>query len=120
MRGGAWHYICAFGFRFDDLVSDDDLLCSSRIWFQIEGRVEGLLARFGPTGLADMDGATIAALEGCGDADLWGQDVAERIPGIIDARRLELEAHGMDDAIGEQADEQMAFDAGFLVVVDGS
>ena len=99
--------------------SDDGLVGSAGVGGKIQGGVDFLLPWFGSTGFSDMHDPSIAALQGGGDPDLACQGIADRLPGIVDGLGFELEAYCMDGVIGEHADEQMAFDAAFDLMVDG-
>ncbi len=104
---------------FGGVGSDDGLGGSAWIWREFECGLDMVLARVWSACFADMDVSSVASLEGGGDADLGGEGVAECFPGIGDVVGLELQSDGVDGAIGEDADEQMAFDAALDLMIDG-
>jgi len=107
-----------YGTTFVCLVQKTVWMVPPGIGREAEGVTDFLLNRTGSAGFADLNGVVVAALHGDGEADLVGQDFADGFPRVGDAMRLEPHAHGVDDAIGDQADEQMAFDPALDLVVD--
>lgn len=63
--------------------------------------VDELLARFGPGGLANVEGSAILALELNGDAILALERAPEAFPAQMDMTGFELKAQGMDQVIGQ-------------------
>ena len=118
--GVVWHYIWVSGSGIYDDRSDDGALDSAWIWREVEGVVDLLLMWFGTACFADVNGLGIASLQGGGDADLVRQGISDGLPGVADSGGLEAQAHGMHDAVGQQADEQVAFNPALDAVVHGA
>lgn len=72
--------------------SNDDASCSAWVCWQVKDVEDFLLVRFRPGCLPDMDGATIAALQGGGDTMLSGKCFTQGVPGIVDAFCFQLQA----------------------------
>ena len=81
------------------------------IGVELEDGAQRLMPRLGARGLAYMHGVTIAALHGDGDPALSGQRVTQRVPAVVDAVGLELQAQRVHEVIRQHTDEQMAFNA---------
>ena len=58
-----------------------------------------------------MHGTAVAALQGGGEPALRGQRLMQRIPAVVDAFGLGLQAQPAHKATGQHADEQMVLDA---------
>ena len=65
-----------------DPRSNERLPNAAGIGRELQRRVDTLLRRFGAAGFADVHGASIAALQGGGDAHLARKGVARRLPGV--------------------------------------
>ena len=76
------------------------------IGVELEEGAQRLMAGLGARGLAHMHGAAIAALQGDGDPALSGHGLAQRVPAVVDAVRLELQAQRVHEVIRQHADEQ--------------
>ena len=63
-----------------------------------------------------MHGATIASLQRGRHAPLRGQRLAQRLPTVVDALGLELQAQRVHEVVSQHADEQMPFDAAIDLV----
>src|SRR5271157_1985539 len=96
----------------------DGLLYSAWIGRELQGGVDALKSNFGPGSLSDMDGSPVLALHGRRDAHLAREDRAQLVPGVVYAAGLELRADGMNEDIGQQADEQMGIDTAFCPIED--
>ena len=81
--------------------------------------VDPLVMRLRPAGLAHMHGAAVAALQRGRHALLRGERLAQRLPTVVDALALELQAQRVHEVIGQHADEQMPFDPAIDPVEDG-
>ena len=77
------------------------------VWRQAQHVVDLLLARLGPGGLAHMHRAAIAALQGGGYSLLGGHRLAQRLPTVVVAFGLELQAQRVHEVVGQHADEQV-------------
>ncbi len=69
------------------------------------------MSGLGPRGLAHVRGSAITALHGHGDPALRGQRLTQRVPSVIDALGLELQAQRVHEVVRQHADEQVAFDS---------
>ena len=72
--------------------------------------VDLLMLRLGSSGLANMRGATIASQQGGCHAALPGEQLAQRLPTVVAALCLELQAQHVHEWVGQHADEQMPLD----------
>ena len=83
-----------------------------------EGVVDGLLVRFECGGLAQVQGAAVGAAEDGGDAASRGEAVAQGGPALGVAVFPQSSSNDLDEFIGDDGDEQMAFGASGNAVVD--
>lgn len=80
--------------------------------------VDRLLAGLGAGGLANMDGLAVGPFERDSDAILSGKRTTYPFPAQLDPGRLELEADGVDQLVGEHGDGQMTADPIGLAMED--
>ena len=92
----------------------------SRSGIDAQGVVDGLLWGFGAGGFAHVQGGAVVAPEGGGDALLAFEDSPQRGPTGALAGLAQAPANDLDELIGDEGEEQMAFGADGLVVVDGA
>ena len=73
-----------------EVASDQHAMSAAGIGGEAQDRVDLLVLRLGPGGLAHMHGAAIAALQRGRHAPLRGERLAQRLPTVVDAFGLEL------------------------------
>ena len=78
---------------------------------ELEQAAQRLMAGLGARGLAHMHAAAVASLQGHGHPVLGGQRLAQRVPAVVDAVLLELQAQRVHEVIGQHADEQVPLHA---------
>src|ERR1700676_2757138 len=100
------------------LDSGKGLLGSTGVCGELQSGIDVLEFRFGAGGFADVNGSAVSLLHGGGNPHLAGEGSAQGVPGVVPAAVFELQANGVDDDIGEEADEQVSVDTPFILVVD--
>ena len=76
----------------DEIALNEHTMGAAGIGREAQDLGNLLVLRLGPCGLAHMHGAAIAALQRGRHAPLRGQQLAQRLPAIVDASGLELQA----------------------------
>ena len=112
---GEWHYNRVPEGRLDEGFADP-----SGCVVDAQGLVDGLLGGFGTGGFSHVQGAPVGAAEGGGDALLPFEDSAKGGPTGALTGLAQAPANHLDELIGDDGDEQMAFGADGLVVIDGA
>ena len=100
-----WHYRRVLEELHDGLAD------SSGLGVEGQGVVDGLLRRFGTGGLSHVQGTPIGAAEGGGDALVSFEDAAQGVPARGLAGLAKTLANHLDELVGDDGDEQMAFGA---------
>src|ERR1700680_2182087 len=116
--GTTFLYLMVFGAACEEPDSGKGLLGSTGVCGELQSGINVLEFRFGAGGLADVNGAAVSLLHGGGNTHLAGEGGAQGVPGVVPAAVFEPQANGVDDDIGEEADEQVSVDTPFILVVD--
>ena len=107
-----WHYSRGSGLH-------DGLLDASGFGVDAKGAVDGLLRRLGPGGLSHVQGASIGASEGGGDALVSFEGTTQGVPAHLLGALAKTPTDHLHELVGDDGDEQMAFGTDGLVVEDG-
>ena len=76
----------------DGVALHEHAMGAAGIGREAQDRVDLLVLRLGPSGLAHMHGPAIAAMQRGRHALLRGERLAQRLPTVVDAAALELQA----------------------------
>ena len=98
----------------------DGLLDASGFGVHAQGVVDGVLRRLGTGGLSHVQGPSIGAAEGGGEALMSFKALAQGVPARGLAGLAKTPANHLDELVGDDGDEQMAFGADGLVMEDGA
>ena len=113
-----WHYKRAQTGKMGR--SDGGLADASRLRVDAERVVDGPLSGFGLRGGAHVQGTSVGAPEGGGDALLAFEDAAQRGPTGVLAVGSQPGADDLHELVGDDGDEQVAIGPPRLLVVDGA
>ena len=107
-----WHYFCVVPLGVwlsAGLPLHEHSVRSARVGRQPQDRVDLVVMRLGPGGLAHVHGAAVAALHRRRHALLRGHHLAQRLSALVDMPGLEPQAQHVHEEVSQHADEQMPF-----------
>jgi len=93
-------------------------LHTSRQRIKSQSLEDGRQFRFRTRGFATMQGVTLSALKGGGDALLQGQAIPLTAPATLNVVFLQLPVNALHERVSQYSDEQVTVDKRFFKVVN--